>query len=237
MKTIARTTILIFFSLLVNYCSFAQLKENNSQELFVQFKDLFHKNDLPINWNLEDVGRFAMPSYGQKSRYNEIPEVFFSLIPKDLIESDSTSKIRALYQLVSKNDIHLFVIVTDYMHDRYNDGELYSILTQLFLMGYDNSGNLLFHKFIAGRYVDKWDKLFKFNLDYTFETSYYEFLYETMKHPSHKHQLIELIRFTKEICEISVNGILNCKSETIKGYFESTPEANDYELVKIYDGK
>ena len=232
MKTTASTIILILISILVINCScFTQVKRNTSTELFVQFKLLFHEINLPINCNRPDIGRFAMPSYGQKSKYNEIPLEFFSFIPEDIIESDATTYIRALFQLPSKNDMHLFIIVTDYMYDRYKDGELYSILTQLYLIGYDNSGKLLFHKLIAGNHVDKWDKLLTFNLDYKFETRHYEFLGGTMRHPTSSH-LVGLMRYTKAICEIALNGTVNCSSNTITGYFDSKPNG-DYELVKI----
>lgn len=234
MKTITRTVILILFSILVNNCSSAQINVNNSPKLFIQFKELFHKIDLPINWNRRDIGIFGMPAYGQTSGYYQVPEEFFSLVPKEIIESDSITYIRALFQLPSQNDIHLFIIATDYMYDRYKDGELYSILTQLYLMGYDYSGKLLFYKFIAGNHVDKWDKLFTINLDYKFETRDYKFLSGTMKHPSKNH-LVGLMKYTKTICEITVNGIVNCYSKTIKGFFDSTPNG-DYELVKIING-
>lgn len=233
MKIIARVILIILLGLLVNNCSSAQVNRNNSTELFVQFKELFQEIELPIIWNRQDIGRFAMPSYGQKSSFYEIPVEFFSYIPKDLIESDSTSNIRALYQLPSKNDIHLFIIVTDYMYDRYNEGELYSILTQLYLIGYDSSGKMLFYKLIAGNHEDKWDKLLTFNLDYIFETRHYEFLGGTMRHPTRNH-LVGLMKHTITICEITANGTINCTSETIKGFFDSLPDG-DYELVKIYE--
>lgn len=233
MKIIARLNIIILFGLLVNNCSSAQENRNNSTELFIQFKELFQEIELPINWNRQDIGRFAMPSYGQKSSFYEIPVDFLSLIPEELIESDSTSSIRALYQLPSKNNMHLFIIVTDYMYDRYKDGELYSILTQLYLIGYDNSGKMLFYKLIAGNHVDKWDKLLTFNSDYKFEMRLYEFLGGTMRHPTKNH-LIGKMRYTKTTCEITINGIRDCISDTIRGYFDSLPNG-DYKLVKIYE--
>ena len=234
MKIIARVIINILLGLLVNNYSSAQVNSNNSTELFFQFKDLFQEIDLPINWNRRDIGRFGMPSYAQKSGYHEIPVEFFSFIPKDIIESDSTTYTRALFQLPPKNGMQLFIIVTDYMYDRYKEGELYSILTQLCLIGYDNSGKMLFFKLIAGNHEDKWDKLFTFNLDYNFETRHYEFLGGTMKHPTRNH-LVGLMKYTKTIYEITVNGIVDCSSKTIKGFFDSTPNGH-YELVKIING-
>lgn len=232
MKTIARTVILILFSLIFNNCSLAQVNKHNSTELFVQFKELFQKIDLPINWKRRDIGKFAMPSYGQKSRYHGITEAFYSFMPQNIINSDSTTYIRALFQLPPKNDIHLFIIVTDYMYDRYNEGELYSIITQLYLIGYDNSGKLLFYKIIAGAHVDEWDKLFTLNLDYTFETKYYEILSETIKHP-YKNHLIGKMAYTKTTCEITTNEIANCVDETIIGYFDLVDLGNEYELIKV----
>jgi hypothetical protein len=232
MKTIARIIILVLFSLLVNNSCFTQVSKNTSAELFIQFKELFQQIDLPINWDRRDIGKLAIPSWGPNDRYHEIPAEFISFIPEDIVRSDSTTYIRALFKLPPKNGMHLFIIVTDYMYDRYKDGELYSILTQLYLIGYDNLGNLLFHIMIAGNYVDKWDKLLKFNADYTFETRHYKFLDGIIKHPSKNH-LIGLMKYTKTICEIAENETLNCTSEKIKGYFDSMPDG-DYELVISY---
>lgn len=234
MKTKERTIILILFGLLFYYCSFAQVKENNYPELFVQFQELFHEIELPINWNRSDIGKLSMPSWGPKGIYYEISSDFFSFIPEEILESDSITYVRALFQLPPKNGTQLFVIVTDYKYDRYRSGVLYTNLTRLYLVGYDNSGNLLFYKFIAGNHVDKWDKLFKFNLDYTFETRQYEFLGRTMRHPTRNH-LVGLMKHTQTICEITNDGFVNCSSNTITGFFDSTPDG-DYELVKIYDG-
>ncbi len=230
MKTIARIISFVLIGLLVNNSCFTQVSKNNSAELFSQFKVLFQQIDLPINWDGRDIGRFGMPSYGQKSSFYEIPLEFYSFIPEYIVNSDSTTYIRALFKLPPKNGMHLFIIVTDYMYDRYKDGELYSILTQLYLIGYDNSGKLLFHEMIAGNNVDKWDKLLKFNADYTFETRHYKFLGGAIKHPSKSH-LIGKMQYTKTSCEITANGTINCTSETIKGYFDSLPDG-DYELVK-----
>lgn len=233
MKTIERTFILILFSLLLNCCSFAQINGNNFPKLFVQFEKLFHEIDLPINWNRSDIGKFSMPSWGPKGIYYEIPADFFSFIPEEIIGSDSITYIRALIQLPPKNGMQLFVIATDYKYDRYRSGVLYTNLTQLYLVGYDNSGKLLFHKFIAGYHVDKWDKLFAINLDYQFVTRHYEFLGGIMRHPTRNH-LIGKMRYTETTCEISASGIVNCKSETITGFFD-TPNADDYVLVKIVE--
>ena len=232
MKTIARTIILVFFCSLLHNCSSAQINGNSSPELFVQFKELFHEIDLPINWNCLDIGKLSMPSWGPKGIYYEIPSDFFSFLPDELLESDSITYIRALFQLPPKNGVLLFVIATDYQYDRYRTGVLYTILTQIYLLGYDSSGKLLFNKFIAGNHVDKWDKLLTFNSDYKFETRYYEFLGGTMTHPTKKH-LVGLRKHTKTTCEITKEGIVNCSSNTIIGYFEYSH--GDYELVKIYE--
>ncbi|MCK9236434.1 MAG: hypothetical protein M0Q41_13545 [Bacteroidales bacterium] len=231
MRTVIKVTLLLLISLIGNNCCSSQVDNYDSTDSFVKFKELFQQIDLPIMWNRKDIGRFTMPSYGQKSSFMDIPIKFFSLIPKDITESYLTTNIRALYRLPSKDEIQLFFIVSDYMYDRYNEGELYSILTKIYLIGYDNSGKILFHKLIAGNEEDKWDKLFTFNLDYKFEIRDYELLDSTIKHPTGNH-LVGLMNYTETVCEISGMEIVNCANKTIKGFFDPVPNG-DYELVRI----
>lgn len=218
--------------ILVN-CSFLQVKESGTAEMFSQYKNLFTQIDLPIDWDMCDIGKFGMPSYGIKSAYAEIPSKFSTFIPDDIIQSDSVTYIRALYQLPSKGDVDVFLIATDYMYDRYREGELHSIITQLYLIAYNNSGTILFYTMIAGTAVDEWEQLVQINADYAFQTKHYRYLYETVKHPQNGH-ILGKMRYTKTMGEIRGDGIINYTSDTITGYFDSTQ--CDYELI-IMDEK
>ncbi len=229
MKTKLKTLVLLTYFGFLSFSCLACKSSTTDENKFEEFRKLFQPHSLPIDWNRSDIGRLGKPIYGE-DKFNIIPSELYDYIPKEIIHADSVSYIRALFHLPSLENIFLFIISTDYIDDYYGDGEPFPISKNIFLIIYDNEGEMLSCKQVAGSHVDQWNQLVSIDEDYILQTRHYKFLGGAIKHPSKSH-LIGKMQYTKTSCEITVNGIINCTSETIKGYFDSLPDG-DYELVK-----
>ena len=227
-------TKLISFVLLACFgllsCNCLEGKSTIDENKFEQFCKLFQPHSLLFDWNRGEIGRLAKPNRGQ-DKYKEIPVELLCFVPEKIIASDSITDIRALFQLPSKDSLCFFIVATDYKYDRYGTGSPLTNILKLYLLVYNELGELKSQIIIAGYSVDQWDRLVRVDENYNLQIRLYEFLGGVIKHPSKSH-LIGKMRLTKTSCEITANGTINCTSKTIKGYFDSTSNANDYELVK-----
>lgn len=198
-------------------CS-SSMPVTNAKSNFGQYKELFYSYTLPIDWKRSDIGRLGKPIYGQ-DKFNEISLDFLSFVPEKIIQNDSITSIRALYQLPSFGNLCLFVIGADYIDDYYGDGEPFPIKNTLYLVIYNDRGEILSFKQIAGSHVDNWEQFILINEDFTFQTRWYGYLNQYIKHPEKNYE-IGLYKMERHNCTITEVGEIKCDSEIIIGYFD-----------------